>query len=163
MLINFLEQAVEHAKNLLMQENPFIRAEFASVRVVLLRLIEALEEQKVVKQFYMIPREYESTTKMDPTVMTELHIYTMLFLIGFGSRLYNGQAYTHVHETENYTSKITSEYMQMSMKGKHYTKFDYGGTGYFFLSKKTLPFKQWDPGGCSCSWESYIYSLRPYI
>lgn len=42
MLVNFLKQAIEHAKNLLMQENPFIRAEFASVRVVLLRLIEEL-------------------------------------------------------------------------------------------------------------------------
>ncbi|XP_058769402.1 uncharacterized protein LOC131643263 isoform X1 [Vicia villosa] len=51
---------------------------------------------------------------------------------------------------------LTSEYMQMTMKGKHSMKFDYGGTGYFFLPTTTLLFQQWDPGGWSSSLRSSI-------
>lgn len=54
MLGNCLKQAVEDIKNLLMQENSFNCAEVASVSAVLLRLKVALEEQKVVKQVYIV-------------------------------------------------------------------------------------------------------------
>lgn len=48
MLENCLIQAVED------QENSFICAEFATVRAMLLRLKEAIEEQRVVKQVYVL-------------------------------------------------------------------------------------------------------------
>lgn len=51
---------------------------------------------------------------------------------------------------------LTSEYMQMRKKGKHSMKFDFGGTGYFFLPTKTLLFQQWEPGGWSSSLISSI-------
>lgn len=54
MLVKFHKKAVEVAQNSLVQEHYFICAEFASVWVVLPRLIETLEEQKVDKQVYIL-------------------------------------------------------------------------------------------------------------
>jgi len=78
--------------------------------------------------------------QLDFTVLVEEIDSCAMFCYGFAI-IFN------IHKM--ISTSLTSEYMQMTMEGKHSIKFDYVGTGYFFPHKKTLQFQQWDPGGCS--------------